>query len=330
MRKLQYWLVALILIQFVIAAGMFWHTQQKTQNYLANKPLFNFESQDIDSVKIEDGTDTLTLVKSDGTWFLPELHNLPADAEKINSILTKIHQIKTTWPVATSNTGQTRFEVAENKFQRRIQLHQETKVVADLYVGTSVGLRTYHVRKAKDDATMTADITNYELDTQERPWLDRAILSAKDIEAIEGQDYALQQVNGQWRFSQNNPLLSENMQLDTEKAVNLAQVLEHLHVQNVISQSLATAPQPDIRLTVTDAVGNWDYEFRAMNGDYFVSRNDWDLLFQISKPDFDHIEKIGFTELALPVEPEHLDDETLNTEEQLASSQETLDDLETP
>ena len=60
-----------------------------------------------------------------------------------------------------------------------------------------------------------------------------------------------------------------------------------------------------------------------MNGDYFVSRNDWDLLFQVNKLDFEHIQKISLTELALQVEPETFlnEEEVEETQEQFASAE---------
>jgi len=76
MRKSKPWLVSILALQILFAAGLYWrhaHTAQDGSTQI----LFNFEQNQINRVVISDGNSAATLSKSDQKWVLSDLQQLP-------------------------------------------------------------------------------------------------------------------------------------------------------------------------------------------------------------------------------------------------------------
>ena len=110
------------------------------------------------------------------TWRLE--NSLPADHDKVNDLLDKLADLAAPWPVATSVDSAERFEVTEDKHQRRLLLEDADGVVADVFLGTSPGYRRVHARAADEDEVYSIDFSNYEAPTDADQWLDKALLAA--------------------------------------------------------------------------------------------------------------------------------------------------------
>ena len=176
MNKTQYWLSGLLILQLLITAGLSWNRQSQQQTN-PQQPLLSFEQQRLDKLVISDSENNVTLTKSGDRWLLPELQKLPVNDSRMTELLSKLQGLKTGWPVATTRASRERFEVEEDKFQRRIQWYQDDTLAGELLVGTSPGFRKTHIRKVGDDAIYTAELNSYELPVQNDGWLDKSLLS---------------------------------------------------------------------------------------------------------------------------------------------------------
>ena len=98
------------------------------------KGVAEFDVASLDALQITDAKDNkLRLSRSPTGW---QAAASPADTVKVEALLEKLQGLQTAWPVATSADAQTRFEVADDKFQRRLQLYTGETLVAvgDLWV----------------------------------------------------------------------------------------------------------------------------------------------------------------------------------------------------
>lgn len=305
MTKTQAWLSGLLAMQVLLAALLYWQNQQPQLN-MQQHALLDFKDSAVNRIVISDSGNSVTLDKTGGAWQLPGLDKLPADAFKIDSVLSKLAALKGGWPVATTADSHERFEVADKKFQRRVQLYQGEKPVGEILMGTSPGFRKTHIRKPGDDAVYLASLNVFELPVKAEDWLDKALLAAKDVSQIKGPDYALAKKDNQWQLTnpaaQNAPTGQPAASLNKEKAVQLASALSSLRVMG-----LAEKAAPDkaagntetraIQIDVSNGANTWQYQFRQAGDRYTVKRDDRDREFTLSQFDFDRIAGIGLTQL---------------------------------
>ena len=311
MTTLQSRLGGLLVLQLLIAAGLFWASQQQQRQSL-QEPLLSFEKSLVDRVSISADDSTVTLRKNGDLWQLPELHQLPVSGTRLDDLLAKLADLSGGWPVATTASGRERFEVAADNYQRHLQLYQGEKAVAELFVGTSPGFRKVHVRRAGEDAVYAAALNSYELPASGSDWLDKSLLGAGDVSSIRGPDYALDKTDSGWAFVKATPLIADDTsqgnapRVDTEKAEQLAAAVAGLQVQDVVDTTPAAEA---VTLEVSGNDGTWTYRFMQVDDQYYVDRSDRQIWFSISKADFENITGIGLPQLALDT-PDTGGDET--------------------
>jgi len=114
------------------------------------------------------------LVKTGESWQLPD--GLPADASKVDAVLSKLGEASGGWPVATSAATAERLEVTAENHQRRVTLKAGDETVADLYLGTSPGYRKTHARHVDGDDVHAITFSNYEAGLKASDWLDKSLL----------------------------------------------------------------------------------------------------------------------------------------------------------
>lgn len=119
---------------------------------------------------------TVSLTRLTDEWQLA--NGLPADEVKLNGMLAKISQLQVGWPISRSAAALERFEVAADKFQRRLEI-TAGEDVGVYYFGTSPGYQQTHARAAGDDV-FAVKISNYELPTAAEEWLDKGLLRPVD------------------------------------------------------------------------------------------------------------------------------------------------------
>lgn len=291
MSKTHYWLGALLAFQLILAAVIFWAGGPSLGDS-SQEPLFGFQAETIDKIVLSDSEHSITLAKQDGRWQLPELEQLPAQSGKIDDLLTNLASFAPNWPVATTAESLKRFEVADDTFQRRIQLYSGETLTDEALLGTSPGFRKSHIRKKGDEAIYTIALNSFELPVKSQDWLDKSLLRASEIQRIEGADFAIEKAEALWRFASIEDALSG--ELDQNKAHQWATALETLQIDGIAEK----APEQEGKtLKVKDKTGEWTYRFVNEGNDYYVSRNDRKTVFTIGKFDYDRIASIDSAQL---------------------------------
>lgn len=143
----------------------------------AGGPLLAFDAAAVDRLTVADGEGARTvLARADDGWVLPDAGAFPADGDKVERLLERLAALQATVPVATSAGARERFRVAEEAYERRIVLEGDGATLAELFLGTSRGVREVHARAGDGDAIVPVELPTYEAPTDPDDWLDRTVL----------------------------------------------------------------------------------------------------------------------------------------------------------
>ncbi len=144
--------------------------------------LLSFEPAEVTGLTLEDGDgNRVSLQKLEGEW---QVDGLPADDGKIVEVISSLAGGTASWPVATSDSSQTRFEVTETSFQRRIEFAADSGELATLYLGSSPGFRRIHAREADEAAIFSIDFGVHEVPVNASDWLDKQLLQVESISRL--------------------------------------------------------------------------------------------------------------------------------------------------
>src|SRR5690606_15912738 len=110
-------------------------------------PLLAIDMAQVDGLELAgpDG-ESLQLSKAQQGWQLPALDGFPADSQRVERMLERLQDLQSGLPVASSGEAQMRFKVADENFERKVQLKSGDKTVATLFLGSSPGMRRIHAR----------------------------------------------------------------------------------------------------------------------------------------------------------------------------------------
>lgn len=189
-------LAALLGVQIVLAAGLAFY-RSDVFAHVDPKPLLSFTKDQVNRLTLE-GPDQakLELAKVDGKWQLAGADEFPADASKVDQLLSRLADLKHTAPVATSSGSLERLKVAEKSFERKITLADGDKALGTLYLGTSPGVRTIHARTGDRNDVYAVALASYDVPVRRDDWEDKAILQVpRDrIAAIEANGVRVERV----------------------------------------------------------------------------------------------------------------------------------------
>ena len=317
MTPLKTWLSGLLVLQLMLALGLFL-MNQKHQQANAAEPLLIVDTTALSKLVISENENSIDLTRQNDKWTLPGLKDLLASQSKVERLLTSLTGLNSGWPVATTVSSHERFEVAEDKFQKRVQLYNGDQQLGDLLIGTSPGFRKVHIRKAGDDAVYTAKLNSFEILANNQEWLDKSLLAVDEIKAIKTAEFSLSKDDGNWSLVQNASDISEQQpDLNTVKVEDLVSGISTLRVKTLAddaaSESVAKVSPVSIDVSTVD--GNHTYQFYKADDKYYVSRNDRDQLFEINSVDYDRVSNIDITQLLVPEQKDESETEAINTTE---------------
>ena len=279
-------LTILFVVQLLLILGVFAY-QQNARVQVDAKPLLPINANELDRVVIQDANSKVVIQKTDTEWQLPDLQNLPVERQKLDEILQKLEGTTLTWPVTTMATSHERFEVANSKYQRRIELFQGDTKKADFWLGSAPGFKKIHLRREGENQVYAVELSAFEFATTANDWLQKSLLALEDINSIKTADYELQKTGDTWSFVVTVPK-SDTEKVNEVKTTELAKAIGNLQVQEVATQ----VPQGETKkVLVKSAAGEFEYDFVKTESDYFVKRNDRDIYFKLSQYEFERIAK---------------------------------------
>jgi hypothetical protein len=225
-----------------LSAGEFGTTQ-------AGQPLLSFEPDDIQRVRIRaPGQDPVVLQKRDEGWLLPDYYGVPASSEKVQEFLVELKGLEKRLPLTTSAAAKQRFKVADDKFERVIELYGVgEEPVARLYLGDSPGFRRIYGRAGDDDTVFELAYGAHQASAKSDDWADRNLLRLPEDELtrVEMPGVTLERADDAWRVAD----LQEGEQNNEEEIRSALQRLSGLGFLS-IQGTEPPAGQPVLELKV--------------------------------------------------------------------------------
>jgi hypothetical protein len=162
-------LIALLALQIALAIVLqLRHTDFAPPR---GKPLIGARIEEVDRITIDASDHShAVLAKVGNEWQLPGLGGFPADGKQVEQLLNQIQRIAPDAPMATTADAPERFNVADNRFDRRIILSHGDKILETLYLGTPQGARDMPIRRAGDQSVYGIRATAIDLMTKDDNW----------------------------------------------------------------------------------------------------------------------------------------------------------------
>jgi len=159
----------LLLILFAYMGGGTLHTAS------ASAALIDFNNADVNRLMVADAKGAKIILQKQQQGWQTE-NGFPADATRIETLLTRLKGLKHGLAVATSASALPRFRVGEKSFERHVTLSKGDHMIAELYLGKGAGARQSYARSGNDHAVYRVTLGSYDLPLTEDAWQDKSLL----------------------------------------------------------------------------------------------------------------------------------------------------------
>lgn len=298
MNRLFRILTLVLATQLLLIAVVYWPTDNVAEG-TANSPLLELATGNIDRIIIADGTSNLVLARDGESWNLPEYHGLPADPSKLDRSLHDLPALPRGWPLASSSSAATRFEVADNNFQRQVEYFSEGESGGSLLLGTSPGFRKVHTRIVGDEAVYAVEFNAFDLPANAAEWLDKTLLQLPDVQAVQGLDYRIVETSDGWQAQSGQ----SPAQVEVDKLVNALTSLRVIAAADIATAAIFDEMQAPPTLSVESSTGSFELRLFAIEDTYYVQRSDIPLYFNLSAMDHDRLNQVTAATLYPEAQP---------------------------
>jgi hypothetical protein len=227
MSRLNQILIGLLVVQLALVGFVFW--PRPASEAQGGPLLADFSAAEVTALTIADGEgNQLTLAKSGDGWMLPDKGDFPVDGEKVTPFLEKLAAVQADRLVTQTEGSQARLQVADDDFNRRLELTLADGSTDELYVGSSAGAAATHVRaEGQPQVYLTGELAAWDANPQVTAWVDTLYFTVPQT-ATTGLTLANQ--NGTFEFTQEG---------DTWTMADLAggETLDQAAVTSLLSQA---------------------------------------------------------------------------------------------
>jgi YD repeat-containing protein len=190
-------LSAVLVVQIVVGALVFW---PRSTTSAGSGPLFaDFKAADVVNLTISDANgEHITLARNGDNWVLPEAGDYPADSTKIAPLLNKVESLKTNRLVTQTDASHKRLKVASDDFDRLIEVKLQDGTSHKLYLGSTAGVSTTHIRADdQSEVYLASNLSSWDVNTQASAWIDTLYFTVPQTATVA---LTLQNQNGTFEF----------------------------------------------------------------------------------------------------------------------------------
>ncbi|WP_462322405.1 DUF4340 domain-containing protein [Halochromatium sp.] len=256
-------LIMLLIAQLVAALVLASNAMRATP---ADAPLFDLASEQVTRIEISSDDQQLVLVRAPEGWVLPRLADFPADADKVDQLLSTLTRLQRPLPVGSSEEAQRRLKVADDNAERRIQLYGDAGALAQLLTGDSPGFRRLYARIAGEETVYDLPLADFQITSDHDDWVkqDQLRVDAEAIERISSSDWTLSRIDGGgWQLKTDSVRSAGGLtaapapDLDTERAQSEQDqiALDQTEIQTLLSR-IANLSYQGVRMPSTNAKPN--------------------------------------------------------------------------
>ncbi|MDQ1300517.1 MAG: hypothetical protein QG637_435 [Chloroflexota bacterium] len=200
MTRLHQILIGLLAVQLILVGLIFF--LPKPGQAAATPLLGATKAEEITSLTIRDDKGTsIKLAKGAAGWILPDAGDFAADSAKITPVTVKLAALKAGRSVAQNEANFKRLQVADETFQRKVEIGTAGGGAFTLYLGSSAGGRATHVRLAgQNDVFIAADLAPFDVDADAASWINASYVEVAQADVT---SLTLQNAQGQFVFEKN-------------------------------------------------------------------------------------------------------------------------------
>jgi len=146
----------------------------------------DFAADDVVALTITDNDGNhLALSKGEEGWVLPEAGDFPAQADKITPILEKVGELNSSRLVTKTESSHKRLQVAQDDFNRLLDIEMKDGNHHKLYVGSSGGAGATHVRAdERAEVYLTSNLDSWDVNAQASNWIDALYFSVPQTATV--------------------------------------------------------------------------------------------------------------------------------------------------
>lgn len=199
MTRLHQILIGLLAVQLVLVGLVFF--LPRPGQAAATPLLGTLKAEDITALAIlDDRGVSIRLAKAGEGWVVADADGFPADAARITPMTVKLAALKAGRSVAQNAANFKRLQVADDAFQRKIEIGTAGGAYI-LYLGSSAGGRATHVRlSGQNDVYIASDLAPFDLNADATSWINLSYLEVAqaDVTAL-----TLKNASGEFVFEKN-------------------------------------------------------------------------------------------------------------------------------
>ncbi len=287
-------LLLVFVIQCVLVAVVYWPRPPEPDSR-DTTPLTTAAPGLINEILINDEYDNqAVLQRVADRWFLPELQQLPADGDRVRTLLEGVCGSDNGWPVANTIAARQRFQVADYRYQRRLALLTDGGAVETVYLGTSPAFRQVHARNDSSDNIFSIALNNHDVPARDEDWLEPKLLQIRSPLRITADTYSVHWQDGEW-------LAGSGAKPDKRELEALLGTLRNLQVEGVAdedTQRELSELEAELVLQVESLAGKTNLELFSLEDNRFIHSSEFNLFFQLSAYDFDRLTGIDFLRIS--------------------------------
>jgi hypothetical protein len=193
-------ILSLILVVQIVLGAVIFFPRSSDDDQPGGPLLKDFSSDEVTQVTITDGDgNTVMLAKQSGEWVLPDAGDYPVETGRVESLLDKIKALQADRLIAVNESSHKRLQVAENQFERLIEIERSGADEADrLYIGSSSGGNATHMRVNDNSKVyLTSGLSAWEASAHMSSWVNTLYLSVPQANVV---TLRLENANGVLEF----------------------------------------------------------------------------------------------------------------------------------
>jgi hypothetical protein len=273
---------ALLLVQCAVVALVYW-PEEPRQGIEAPGPLVNLRPEAVAEIHVADDLgNEIVLENRGGRWVMVETDGLPADSQKVATLLRGVSQPRPAWPVATTAPARQRFQVADYHYQRRIILIGEEQLLGTVYLGTSPGFRKVHARADRQQEVFSIDFSNHDAPATPEPWLDLALMQMRVPVSVTTDAYDIRREGDQWVSGWGETP-------DQRELMAVLDSLENLQVAGLAGEEVQrdlAAAEPELTLHADSLSGPQSLELYRLDGEFYIHSSRFTPFFGLSEYEY--------------------------------------------
>ena len=200
-NRLQQILIIILIVQIGLMVIVFW--PQTASSQTGGPLLAEVVPDEVVELTLSDSAgQSINLTKKNNSWVMSDADDYPVIGENVTTLLEKIEGVNTNRLITKTDASHDRLQVADDNFNRRLDLTLADGSTHALFIGSSGGASAAHVRAAgRDEVYLTSELAAFDANTQAASWVDTLYFSLPQTGTV---SITLENENGRFSFNQVN------------------------------------------------------------------------------------------------------------------------------